>query len=68
MNLFTNLEVELGERGPRGRIEGTFGKSKFKCVFSDNIPGGLAEAAKGAKLYLRYKRFVFDETKKMVQT
>ena len=44
-------------------------QAKFKCVFRDHGLGldGLQEACKGAKLYLRYKRFVFDSKKKMVQ-
>ena len=42
---------------------------RFKCHFSDESLGTttLAEACKGQRLFLRYKRFVFDETKKMVQ-
>ena len=41
----------------------------IRCVFPDHGLGleGLQEACKGAKLYLRYKRFVFDSKKKMVQ-
>jgi len=69
MNQFIGMRVQLGESGPMGVIDGTFGKTKFKCVFrdADELPGGLAEACKGQRLYLRYKRFVFDEQKKMVQ-
>ena len=65
----TGAKVQLGEAGPVGRIDSTFGKAKFKCVFPDHGLGleGLQEACKGAKLYLRYKRFVFDSKKKMVQ-
>ena len=69
MNLFIGMTVQLGAAGPVGRIEGTFGKSKFKCVFPP-LDGGLAalqEACHKAKLVLRYKRFVFDPQKKMVQ-
>ena len=52
-----------------GRIDSTFGKTKFKCVFAGHglDLAGLQEAAKGARLKLRYKRFVFDTAKKMVQ-
>ena len=46
MNLFVGMSVQLGGSGPIGRIEGTFGKSKFKCVFPPNEKGlaGLQEA------------------------
>ena len=69
MNMFVGMKVCLGEKGPIGTIDSTFGKAKFKCVFPDHGLGleGLQEACKGAKLYLRYKRFVFDSKKKMVQ-
>lgn len=51
-------------------IDSTFGKTKFKCVFRDHQLGlaGLQEACKGAKLRLRYQRFVFDTAKKMIQS
>lgn len=69
MNMFLGMAVQLGEKGPVGKIESTFGKSKFKCTFPD-MEGGLAalqEACKSTKLMLRYKRFVFDPQKKMLQ-
>jgi selenocysteine-specific elongation factor len=70
MNLFVGMSVQLGESGPVGRIDGTFGKTKFKCVFPENERGleGMQEACKKAKLVLRYKRFVFDAQKRMIQT
>eukprot|EP00966_Prymnesium_polylepis_P106824 2473009-Prymnesium_polylepis.1 len=64
------MQVQLGETGPVGRIDGTFGKSKFKVTF-DPMEGGMAalqEACKGARIILRYKRFVFDPAKRMIQT
>jgi len=70
MNLFIGMKVQLGETGPVGRIDGTFGKSKFKVTF-DPMEGGMAalqEACKGARIILRYKRFVFDPAKRMIQT
>jgi hypothetical protein len=112
MNMFLGMGVRLGEGGPVGRIDSTFGKSKFKCTprlehapwlcrvlraspwlcrgmsLQVHLPhmgapslygrctfsaedveraGGLASACKGARLYLQYKRFVFDDEKKMVQ-
>ena len=70
MNLFVGMQVQLGDEGPVGRIEGTFGKTKFKCVFPENEKGieGLQAACHRAKLFLRYKRFVFDPNKRMIQT
>jgi len=67
MNMFIGMTVQLGDDGPVGRIDSTFGKTKFKCIFPDLEPGALAKACTGARLRLRYKRFVFDEKKKMVQ-
>ena len=69
MNLFLGMQVQLGEDGPIGRIDGMFGKSKFKVAFSE-MEGGVAalqEACKGARIFLKYKRFVFDPLKKMIQ-
>ena len=70
MNMFLGMQVQLGDHGPVGRIDGTFGKTKFKCVFPETERGieGLQEACHKARLYLRYKRFVFDPQKRMVQT
>ena len=69
MNMFIGMRVQLGNDGLVGRIDGTFGKSKFKCVFPNNEQGieGLQEACHKARLVLRYKRFVFDPAKRMVQ-
>ena len=69
MNLFLNMAVQIGEKGPVGRIEGTFGKSKFKVTFppTDGGMAALQEACKNSRIYLRYKRFVFDPQKKMIQ-
>ena len=36
MNLFMGMAVQLGDDGLVGRIDGTFGKTKFKCVFPDH--------------------------------
>ena len=70
MNMFLGMQVQLGETGPIGRIDGTFGKTKFKCVFPETDRGmeGLQEACHKARLLLKYKRFVFDPQKKMIQT
>ena len=70
MNLFVGMTVQLGDDGPVGRIDGTFGKTKFKCVFPDSAGGveGLQEACHKSRLLLRYKRFVFDPAKRMIQT
>lgn len=32
MNLFVGMTVQIGDDGPCGRIDGTFGKSKFKVM------------------------------------
>ena len=70
MNLFVGMTVQLGEGGPVGRIDSTFGKTKFKCVFPETPRGieGLQEACHKARLLLKYKRFVFDPEKRMIQT
>lgn len=62
--------LQLGDNGPVGRIDGTFGKTKFKCVFSDSAGGveGLQEACHKSRLLLRFKRFVFDPNKRMIQS
>ena len=70
MNLFMGMAVQLGDDGLVGRIDGTFGKTKFKCVFPDHglDLAGFTEACRGARLMLRFKRFVFDPQKRMMQT
>ena len=75
MNLFLGMKVQLEDSTGKlllggGRIDSTFGKTKFKCVFADHELGlsGLQDVCKGARLKLRYKRFVFDPQKRMVQT
>jgi len=68
MTPFFGMKVRVGEGGPTGKIDSTFGKAKFKVVFPTSLePGVLAEACKGAKIYLDYKRYVFDAQKRMVQ-
>ena len=70
MNMFVGMKVQLGDGGPVGVIDGTFGKTKFKCVFPETEKGieGLQEACHKARLVLKYKRFVFDPQKRMMQT
>ena len=68
MTPFFGMEVQVGESGPVGRIDSTFGKTKFKVAFPSSLePGVLADACKGARIYLNYKRFVFDTEKRMIQ-
>ena len=69
MNLFLGMKVQLGEDGPEGTIDSTFGKSKFKCVFPNFEGGmeGLQEACHKSRLVLKYRRFVFDPQKRMIQ-
>ena len=69
MNLFLGMQGQLGEDGPMGVIESTFGKTKFKCRFP-HFEGGmvkLQEACQRARLILKYRRFVFDPQKRMIQ-
>ena len=70
MNLFLGMTVHLGVDGPIGKIDGTFGKTKFKCVFPGNDGGveALQAACHHARLVLKYKRFVFDPHKRMIQS
>ena len=66
LGLFAGMRV-VTDRGEVGAIDGGFGKSgKFKVYFSDGVaPRGNGETA---RLYLRFKRYVFDkDAKKMVQ-
>lgn len=67
LTIFTGMKVWTN-RGEVGTIEGGFGKSgKYKVYF----PGGVAPQGEGIesiKLFLRFKRYVFDkEGKKMIQ-
>jgi len=70
MNMFIGMRVQLGDDGPIGHIDSTFGKTKFKCVFPPTDRGieGLQDACHKAKLLLNYKRFVFDPQKRMIQS
>jgi selenocysteine-specific elongation factor len=65
LNLFFGMRIEL-ETGEQGTIEGSFGKSgKFKLRFPR---GGLKEEThRNKKIIFRYKRFLFDATKHLVQ-
>jgi len=38
------------------------------CFPSSLEPGALAEACKGARIHLHFKRYVFDAQKKMIQS
>jgi len=68
MTPFFGMRVRVGNSGLMGKIDSTFGKSKFKVAFPTSLePGVLAEACKGAKIYLDYKRYVFDSQKRMMQ-
>ena len=71
MSRFFGMFVQVGESGPVGKIDSTFGKTKFKCAFSTSLEAGvLTTAVKDCKrIYLNYRRFVFDtkEKRAMVQ-
>jgi hypothetical protein len=48
-----------------GTIQGSFGKSgKYKISF----PNGIPLDAANRRITMHFKRFVFDKTKKMIQT
>ena len=66
LGLFAGMRV-VTDRGEAGAIDGGFGKSgKYKVYFSDGI--APRENGETTRLYLRFKRYVFDkEAKKMVQ-
>jgi selenocysteine-specific elongation factor len=52
-----------------GTIEGSFGKSgKYKVYFKDGV-APAAEGGEAIRLFLRFKRYVFDDkgNKKMAQ-
>ena len=70
MTLFEGMAVENGA-GDRGRIQGSFGKSgKYKVYFPDGVATRDAEGEQGlaaARLTMRFRRYVFDKGKKMVQ-
>lgn len=70
MSLFENMEVVNG-LGDRGRIQGSFGKSgKYKVYFPEGVAkrdAGGEEGAAAGRLTLRFRRYVFDKAKKMVQ-
>ena len=67
LTMFTGMKVWT-KRGEVGTIEGGFGKSgKFKVHFPDGVaPQG--DGGEAIRLFLRFKRYVFDkEAKKMIQ-
>ena len=66
LSMFTGMTVVTGA-GEVGTIESGFGKSgKYKVYFSKGVSN--EESSGNIKLYLRFKRYVFDkEAKKMVQ-
>ena len=66
LGMFSGMEVQTN-RGERGVIDGGFGKSgKYKVYFKDGI--APMDAGEAVRMYLRFKRYVFDkEGKKMVQ-
>eukprot|EP01116_Phalansterium_solitarium_P022500 TRINITY_DN7450_c0_g1_i1.p1 TRINITY_DN7450_c0_g1~~TRINITY_DN7450_c0_g1_i1.p1 ORF type:complete len:536 (-),score=121.64 TRINITY_DN7450_c0_g1_i1:6-1613(-) len=62
-DLYVNLKVQRSSNGDVGTIESSFGKSgKFKVVF----PNGGQTDTHGT-LVLHFKKYVFSETKKLIQ-
>eukprot|EP00741_Cyanophora_paradoxa_P007404 tig00001127_g7163.t1 len=67
---FVGLRVVRAATGAVGTIEGSFGKSgKFKVHFPAGgcEAAGKAAGAEAGALVLRYKRYAFDERKRMLQ-
>ena len=66
INLFTGMKVRLeGDGGEVGTIQGSFGKSgKYKISF----PGGIPADAANRKITMEFKRYMYDKSKKMIQT
>jgi selenocysteine-specific elongation factor len=67
VNAFVGMIVHLGPL--TGKLTGTFGKSKFKMAFDGHglDAKGVADAVRGAQVELRYRRFIYDVKRKMVQ-
>eukprot|EP00624_Nannochloropsis_granulata_P005195 evm.model.NODE_36750_length_17179_cov_27.146574.2 len=64
---FVGMEVETGD-GQVGRLESGFGKGgKVRIRFEGGREGGVEGVKVGNKLYIKFRRFVFDPMKKMVQ-
>jgi selenocysteine-specific elongation factor len=66
LGMFAGMRV-VTDRGEAGAIDGGFGKSgKYKVYFSEGV--APRENGETTRLYLRFKRYVFDkDAKKMVQ-
>mmetsp|Transcript_25202 Transcript_25202/g.47625 ORF Transcript_25202/g.47625 Transcript_25202/m.47625 type:complete len:555 (-) Transcript_25202:120-1784(-) len=63
MTLFTGMKVTTAE-GIKGTVQGSFGKSgKYKLNFPDGIPADSTHK----KIFMHFKRYIFDKNKKMVQ-
>lgn len=61
LSIYVGMKV-VTERGEWGTIESSFGKSgKFKLYF----PDGIAQA--GCKVFLLFRRFVFDKDKRQMK-
>lgn len=64
---FINMKIVLTETGEVGKITGAFGKSgKFKARFDEDLKD--PENLKNKPLHMPFKKLLFDETHKMVQT
>lgn len=63
ISLFLGMKLE-GQRGEVGVIDSAFGRTgKFKAVFRD----GLHNPKVNDKLFLRFHKYIYDNTKRMVQ-
>ena len=55
----------MADSGESGVVEGNFGKSgKIKVRFRDTV----ADKKPGRKLIMYFKRYVFDQDKKLIQS
>jgi len=64
IELFVGMQVVMADSGEVGIVEGSFGKSgKIKVRFRDPV----ADKRSGRRLIMYFKRYVFDQEKKMIQ-
>mmetsp|Transcript_25297 Transcript_25297/g.84793 ORF Transcript_25297/g.84793 Transcript_25297/m.84793 type:complete len:571 (+) Transcript_25297:30-1742(+) len=66
VNLFVGMKVNLGDL--EGTIASSFGKAKFKVDFRHDLDlKAFQDAIRGKQIELRYRRYIFDTAKRMVQ-
>lgn len=67
INQFVGMKVHIGPL--RGAIASSFGKAKFKVELAEHEldAKGVQEQIRGASIDLRYRRYIFDSKKRMIQ-